>query len=638
MSSVIDLSISQEFINNDKLLRLITIKNILKNIVAKRLFLLLDTSGSMAGQRLNLVLHACKAIISSSNENIEISIFTFNSVCDMRENLMVMTPLNKTQFMDTISTIRATGTTDLILGLNTILEYIKSIPNDNFIDTHCLVFTDGEPNDKNIDIYNILFDTFYLDKTFNCTIDVFGFGNSLSIDILKIIYTRGKGIFSYISDLNMMATIFNNYLANLITTSITNITLSYEIEDSNGKVIYEHLPIGSIISDQERNIIIEYSIDSKIGYTTLSYCNLDSSKNESHQYEEIPLVTINKSKFYLNKLRNDLIMILNISEYIIKSINDLYKKYQIILSELSENSYTEGIRILLDDIKSTDPNKGQIEKAIINYDKWGKYYLISIYGAHSSQTKINFKDESIQNYSGSIANEYLIRLDTIFNSIEFISYYGQMSTTFTSQATISASSFNNRSAGCFDEKCRVKIIVNNVIQLIQLKDLKQGDILYNEYSTIIVEYIIKTKYSGQQLYKQGELIGTGNHPIYDNEWILFKDSLHANPIEYYDCEWLITISAIEIKNNNIYNIESFCVENINCATFGHGYLNSEPYETNYSVLSSTFWGKSILDIMKRLSNNQIIIDNTLILDNNYSFIKDINGWTIGLNLDGISYY
>jgi predicted metal-dependent peptidase len=45
-----------------------------------KLILVIDISGSMSGIRLDLVLHAIKVIINASNENVEIAIFTFDSI------------------------------------------------------------------------------------------------------------------------------------------------------------------------------------------------------------------------------------------------------------------------------------------------------------------------------------------------------------------------------------------------------------------------------------------------------------------------------------------------------------------------------------------------------------------------------
>jgi uncharacterized protein with von Willebrand factor type A (vWA) domain len=180
MSDFIEFSLSQAFSSNDENNSyLFSIKNNLNEKSAKRLYLLLDISGSMSGERINLVIHACKGIISSSNQNIQIAIFVFSSNCIQLTSLMPMTDHNKLLFLDQLSNIRVNGSTNLLGGLKDTLDYIKSQNNSELIDTHCIVFTDGEPDNKDINQYNITLNTYFSDTNFNCIIDVFGFGNSL---------------------------------------------------------------------------------------------------------------------------------------------------------------------------------------------------------------------------------------------------------------------------------------------------------------------------------------------------------------------------------------------------------------------------------------------------------------------------
>lgn len=102
----------------------------------KRLYLLIDVSGSMQGERLDLVKHTIKTIISSSDESIEICIMTFSSNFCIKSQLEQMTNENKNKFMSIVSSLNVEGSTDLLKGLSGSLKYVKSIPNPDNIDTH----------------------------------------------------------------------------------------------------------------------------------------------------------------------------------------------------------------------------------------------------------------------------------------------------------------------------------------------------------------------------------------------------------------------------------------------------------------------------------------------------------------------
>lgn len=627
---------------------LLTVKNNELNTPSKRLFLLLDNSGSMGLEnRLDLVLHLSKSIVTSSNENIEISIFTFSSNCVKINDLKKMDSNNKNQILNMIPQIIANGGTNLLNGLKYILDYIKSIPNPNLIDTHCLLFTDGEPDNKNINEYIGLLNSYFQDSSFNCIIDVFGFGNNLSLDILKIIYTTGKGVFCYVSDINMMATIFNNYLANLFNTVFNQVEISYEIENPiTGDIHFNTIYVGNLLSSQERNFIIEIPHNTKLGYFNIKYNDLVNHTKSSKIIQNIEFQEIEFEKYYLHKYRFNLIDILkNIDNNTINNLRLLYSKMKEDMGILSENEYKNDIKILIEDITSFDQNKGQIEKAIQNFNGWGKYYLISIYQAHLNQITINFKDESIQKYSGNFVKNMVSSLDNIFNSITFVTTnYGRNQY---NNAPVSASSFNDRYAGCFSGSSKIKIYNQNTnnYDTIYLKEIKSGDILYysTEY-TLFVEYILKTKYVDQRLHKyinqenKDYIIGTSNHPIYENnKWIYLKDSIYSKKIspDYYDVEYLYNISVVKITSDNIIsNFPYFELNDLKCSTFGHGYLNNN---TSDNVLSSTFWGKTILNIFHQLRNDNLLVNNILTLDNNYDIIRDHNSWVSSLIINGIEY-
>lgn len=78
-----------------------------------------------------------------------------------------------------------------------------------------------------------------------------------------------------------------------------------------------------------------------------------------------------------------------------------------------------------------------------------------------------------------------------------------------------------------DGRCKTKVIRDGIVELIELQNIKHGDRLFSEDTTILVEYILKTRYIGQSLYKLNNLVGTGNHQINTDNWIYLKDSIYA---------------------------------------------------------------------------------------------------------------
>jgi hypothetical protein len=55
--------------------------------------------------------------------------------------------------------------------------------------------------------------------------------------------------------------------------------------------------------------------------------------------------------------------------------------------------------VLNEDLVSVDDNKGQVEKALLNWNSWGRHYLPAFIDAHMRCMTTNFKDASLQGYA-----------------------------------------------------------------------------------------------------------------------------------------------------------------------------------------------------------------------------------------------
>ena len=611
------ISLSETTVDNT---RLLTIRNDTTGLNKKRLCLLIDNSGSMSGERLDLVIHATKMLIGTSDETIDIAIFTFSSTCEQLTEFTAMTSENKSVFLEIVSKIVISGSTNLIDGLKKSLKYIYS--QEMITETHLLVFTDGEPDNKNLSHYQQI-----IGGIKNCSIDVFGFGNSLSKNILEYIYTTGNGVFGFISDKNMLATIFVNYMANFRATNISDVDLSYIIVYGHDIKEVKTLNIGSMQSGQEKNFIINIDEDSTFGNASISL-----KKKCVLRFDHIE---IDNDKYILEKHIYHMLrasMITTIKSRIECDMYSLYQKYNDMLSSIQECSYKNDIKILLEDIVSTDPNKGQIMKALQN-KSWGEYYLMTIEQAHVNQEITNFKDESLMKYGSSLARSFTGDLDVMFNDIPFVSSVSAYSS-YGQQINQNASQYNDRSAGCFAGICNVSVYGGTK----QLCELQVGDILSKtNYSQTVVSHILVSP-CPRDIYRNDMLFGTCNHPVMDNngKWIFFKDMHGSELFNNHDFTHIYSIGAQEIfDNGNAFkHVDNIIIENIMCATIGHGYLdNNISAISAISAISSTFWGYNIINII-----NEITEDHVLIMTVNDYFIKDVKtGFCVGLEFQGKKY-
>lgn len=574
------------------------------------LILVIDISGSMSGIRLDLVLHAIKVIINASYENVEISIFTYDSTVNKITDFERMTPENKSKYLELIRSIRTKGSTNLKDALKVVFNYCET--SSLIGNTRILIFTDGEPDDRDINTYSSIMKTYFDDNRLkNCVVDLFGFGNNLNQEIMTLIYQKGKGVFGFISDQNMLGTIFNNYIANIFTTIHKNIVISYTIKDNESDSNY--VECGDIQIGQERNFLIP--TNQEIDYMKITYFDLTSQSKKEIIIENQVINSDLSNKIIYHKLRYSLIEIIKSKN--ISDLNNLYNEYSILHYNMVPDIYSEYIKSTLDDMKHHSNNKGQIEKALMSYNSWGKFYLMSVIQALEDEITINFKDESIQHYSGNKAKILVEELNSLFTDIQFVS-----------NTRFEISNCTNRDAPCFHGSSLIELVDSNIIPL---EKLVVGDKYINKDGKISnVEYIIKTEYHNDiKLFQYGSLIGTGNHPIFvDGKWIYLKD---APNVESYDgyCDYIYSISSYTIDEiDNKYRVDNFILNNIPCSTFGHGYLDSD--NENSSILCSTFWGIKILNIL----SNMNLPDSVLTLkDGNHKFVKDpVTKWTYDLEI------
>lgn len=575
-----------------------------------KLILVIDISGSMSGIRLDLVLHAIKVIINASNENVKIAIFTFDSIVRKITDFKRMTQENKTEYLQLIGNIRTMGSTNLKDALNVALDYCKESSLSS--NTRVLIFTDGEPDDRNINTYGSIMNYYFNDNLLkNCVVDIFGFGNNLNQDIMTLIYQKGKGVFGFISDQNMLGTIFNNYIANIFTTIYKNILISYSIKGKESES--KHIEAGDIQIGQERNFLIPINEITSIDFMKVTYFDLKSQSNKEIIIENPVTYSDLSNKIIYHKLRYSLIEIIKSKN--ISDLNNLYNEYYRLHDNTVPDIYSGYIKSTLDDMKHPSDNKGQIEKAFISYNSWGKFYLMSFIQSLFDEITINFKDDSIKHFSGSRAKILVEELNYLFTDVRFVS-----------NTRFNISNCTNRDAACFHGSSLIKLVDDTVIPL---KKLVVGDKYINKDGKISnVDYIIKTEYHNNiKLLQYKSLIGTENHPIYlDEKWIYLKDA--PNLENYYgECDYLYTISSYTIDDyGNKIRVDNFILDNIPCATFGHGYLDSN--DENCSILCSTFWGIKILNIL----SNMNLPDSVLTLkDGNHKFVKDpVTNWTYDL--------
>ena len=114
--------------------------------IGVNLGLLLDTSGSMAGEPIEQARAAVHALVDQLRPHDRLTIVTFDSRAQVVQASTELDDLDLRALHGRIDEIRAEGTTDLAAGLGTLLAQLNASPTVGDLD-RIVVVGDGVPND-----------------------------------------------------------------------------------------------------------------------------------------------------------------------------------------------------------------------------------------------------------------------------------------------------------------------------------------------------------------------------------------------------------------------------------------------------------------------------------------------------------
>lgn len=405
------------------------------------LVMILDSSGSMdwpadtkSSQekgmfvtRRDLVKHSARTVMMMLHErpNTSVSIQHFS---DSTRTLLPLTKIGKSPLglqaaNDAIHALPAVGRTNLWDGLRSGLVEAKRCAEANpDANVQMIVLTDGEPSED----YNppdgiaSAFQTKMCDIPKNVTVNCFGFGYSLDTNLLDKICTAGHGLYGYIPDSSMVATVFINFCSHILSTVALHA---------------EPLP-GIHLRQVQAN-----------------HPFLLRAPGMKEETEEAPNEDCLKA----------MEMILHTIESEEKDFTYIVSWIQTCLSDMTSGEAKDFLQALLDDLSHSDANKGQLMKAVSQrdwYNSWGKNHLLSYRRALQLQVCVNFKDQALQKFAGPLCKEFQELGKKLFLDLPSLNptgYSPHGNQTNTSSAPLNMSNFIARDGGCFSGSSMVTL-------------------------------------------------------------------------------------------------------------------------------------------------------------------------------------
>ena len=540
------------------------------------LILIVDNSGSMGEvadteakesfgyTRMDLVKHTIRMISAVLGENDSLAIITYSTSARLAIGPTQMTTEGRSKITRVLETIQPDSQTNIAAGVRMAMDLVneESMDNRNIVG---VLLTDGLPN---INPPRGLLPTLQRTPMRNkWTLNTFGFGYNIDSALLSEMAEWGRGLFGFIPDCSMVATIFINFLANVLSTAATNATITY------GPTSFD---TGPIMYGQSRDFVLVCD--------EIPVCKLNDTA--------VPVAEVSDADFadgrqkYIAAIKKSLLDAK--SKHYIDAV-DALKKVADTLTSLSNPQVKEFVR----DICGSDP-EGQIGMApqAAYYAKWGEHYMRSYLRAQLIQQCMNFKDPGLQVYGGDLFREIQTLGDKAFDDlpppipsgqpVAAASYGGYPLTSPVTSMRSLTQSFNNPSGGCFHGNCTVLMAD---FTRTPIKDVIPGSLVWTPNGPARVTALVtcNTKNKSQPMSQIDGLSITPWHPIRVKGVWQFPASLY-----FYTERMLQTVYNLVLDNGHIINVEGF-----DCITLGHGF--TEP------VAAHDFFGtQRVIDDLKKL--------------------------------------
>ena len=537
----------------------------------------LDVSGSMDGRsqsaqteqegpefsRLDLVKHSMKTLATLMNKQYQttpssLGIVTFSCSATLAMPITPMNELGLSYASSTIDSLRADGGTNIWDGLRLALEQAARV--SNHVNVQILLLTDGEPTRSYLPLLGI-------ERTLTkklasipvrTSIHTFGFGYSLDSQLMESIATIGGGSFGFIPDCSMVGTVFINWCAKAL------LTIAHHVSVTLGETV---LAIGDCILGTQKTIVIP-NASSADEPVLVTYDQGQTVSTTLTQTEDTMT-----NEWFLYKLQTVVKQIKDAPSYVVAKLvaeERLMGLYDEIESLPNKDACLMDIQR---DIRSTEPNEGQLMKAVEKeawYESWGKTHLIAYHRALVCQQCINFKDKVLQHFAGEEFQALQEEGITIFSDIPppkpSIAHrkWSSDRSPLTLDTPFDFSAFINPNGGCFSGSC---VVLMEDGRPKYVKDLKRGDTVWGGHTIRAVVYTALDEPVAMVKFSTGLLI-TPWHPI------------RNSPVEpwQFPAEMVKGVQGIfDIKGYYNLVLDSGHVVEINgyqVCTLGHGFTDN----------------------------------------------------------------
>lgn len=190
--------------------------------------LVIDRSGSMAGDKIRNAKKAAKNVIEQLNEDDYVSIVIYDGSVDVLQE--TIHPYNKQSIKNKIDNIYERGGTNLMGGAMKGYELVKRKYRNGYVN-RVLLLSDGLANEGITDPRQIERIVRKYNNEDGISISTFGVGADYNEDLMTAMAEAGTGNYYYIKDAAYIASILNRELSGYSQLTAQNVTLKIKIPD-----------------------------------------------------------------------------------------------------------------------------------------------------------------------------------------------------------------------------------------------------------------------------------------------------------------------------------------------------------------------------------------------------------------------
>lgn len=194
-----------------------------RKIVGKNVIVVLDHSGSMAGNKIQQAKGAARFITENLNSSDRFNIIFYDDNVDpLWDELRDYTSDNRREALAKIDSITDSGSTDIHGALTRAMGMIKDRSRPNFI----IFLTDGLPTAGITNLSKIVEDVNKA-NTNNTRLFVFGVGYDVNAVLLDRLGTENHGLAEYVRPGENIEAAVSNFYSKIQNPALTDITLDF---------------------------------------------------------------------------------------------------------------------------------------------------------------------------------------------------------------------------------------------------------------------------------------------------------------------------------------------------------------------------------------------------------------------------